>query len=240
MDKIFSVRPISLGNNETLILVLSKGVSGKVVIAFGLRILFVNKRLFLKSDKTILRLFSNISIDQKHLSSLVKESPLHFEADIMNSKSNYAYILGKRYSINCPSDPNNINANDFSQVIKAIEKRLKPVLISLIDHFLSKLNLVETKYRIKTSKPHSFLARILYNKAEDKEREYSFKFCYLLGMFHPTIISSIVAHEVVHILHPNHGKEFKKLLTSIVPDYEYLSHCLTFGFVNGENNEYAE
>jgi Predicted metal-dependent hydrolase len=36
----------------------------------------------------------------------------------------------------------------------------------------------------------------------------------------------IVAHEMCHLYHKNHSKEFWELLTSVMPGYEVRKECL--------------
>jgi len=35
-----------------------------------------------------------------------------------------------------------------------------------------------------------------------------------------SIMDYIVVHELVHLIHPNHGRDFWKLVESVIPDYK--------------------
>ncbi|MFY9394281.1 MAG: M48 family metallopeptidase, partial [Halanaerobiales bacterium] len=35
-----------------------------------------------------------------------------------------------------------------------------------------------------------------------------------------SIMDYIVVHELVHLIHPNHGRDFLKLVESVIPDYK--------------------
>lgn len=45
-----------------------------------------------------------------------------------------------------------------------------------------------------------------------------------------SIIDYIVVHELVHLIHPNHGRDFWKLVESVIPDYKEKKQWLR---VNG-------
>ena len=44
----------------------------------------------------------------------------------------------------------------------------------------------------------------------------------------PVLVDYVIIHELCHLVHPNHGKEYYALLGSIIPDYHELKHKLQY------------
>jgi hypothetical protein len=45
-------------------------------------------------------------------------------------------------------------------------------------------------------------------------------FCYRLVMAPPAVIDAVVAHEICHLRHMNHGRRFRRLVTLACPDHD--------------------
>ena len=45
-------------------------------------------------------------------------------------------------------------------------------------------------------------------------------FSYRLAQYSPEAVDYVVVHELAHIVHKNHGRDFYKLIESVLPDYK--------------------
>lgn len=94
------------------------------------------------------------------------------------------------------------------------EKRLKAlandVLPKRVEHFSKLMNLYPTGVKITSAKKR-------FGSCNSKN---SLCFSYYLMMYDERVVDYVVVHELAHIRHHNHGREFYQLVEKYLPDYK--------------------
>lgn len=106
-----------------------------------------------------------------------------------------------------------LSAEDIFEPRPALQKYLRKLaradLLERVEHWSDRLGLYPTKVIVgeRTSRWGSC------------SRQGTLSFCYRLIQAPPEVIDAVVAHEVCHLAHLNHGKRFYALLDRVCPDH---------------------
>ena len=100
--------------------------------------------------------------------------------------------------------------SDDEEEINRLKAEAERVICPMVDYYAEKLGLYPE--RIGFTK-----AKTRFGSCSGKNR-ISFS-CYLM-LYDERAIEYVVVHELCHIKHKNHGKEFYNLIGSVMPDYK--------------------
>lgn len=119
------------------------------------------------------------------------------------------------------------NFAEIKQKLKQEYKNLlKPILKDLIVVYCEKLSEITSKpIAVPNFKINS--AQTRWGSCSHSKGGISLNFSFLLAMLKIEEIKAIVAHEVCHILQPNHSIKFYDLLIAISPKYRQLKKELS-------------
>lgn len=91
-----------------------------------------------------------------------------------------------------------------------LKKRAKDIIPPLVAHFSELMNLQPIGVKITSAEKR-------FGSCSGKN---SLSFSYLLPLYPMPAIEYIVVHELAHIPHKNHGRDFYALIESILPNYK--------------------
>ncbi len=94
--------------------------------------------------------------------------------------------------------------------IAVLRTRAERELPPLVEYYAGRMGLFPSGVRITGAQKR-------FGSCSAKNR---LCFSYLLLRYPPEAIEYVVVHELAHIAHKNHGKEFYALVASILPDYK--------------------
>lgn len=164
--------------------------------------------------------------------NLLKKIFLKNQNRYYNPNNNFIKILGKNYHLDININKtkstfkileNSIilnlkDINDKDLVLKRLLiKKTKEIVIPLAIKKANELNIKVNKWGVRDTKKAWG-----YTKFNSKE----IYFCFKLVVFEPEIILYVIFHELCHLIHPNHSKEFWNLLEKIYPQYKICKKIL--------------
>lgn len=159
---------------------------------------------------------------RKKLEERSKKNPNHSPL-----KDGGIFILGTLYSFTELEElPSNLLQDTATAVSKKEEilriflhKKSKEYIEPLVIKYLDLLNLDISHISYKIMKTR-------WGSCNSKKKYLNFNS--ILISSPPESIEYIVVHEIAHILHPHHGKEFWELVENILPDWRVRRKKLIF------------
>ncbi|MEG2813311.1 MAG: YgjP-like metallopeptidase domain-containing protein, partial [Oscillospiraceae bacterium] len=123
-----------------------------------------------------------------------------------------------------------------SELKKTYKKQLSPILEEMVEKYYKKLS--QSTTLIGISKPAFKInsAQTRWGSCSCKKdvvsgvvfsTKFSLNFSFMLAMLDFEEIEAIVAHEICHILIPNHSKDFYDILLKIFPEYNEIEKKLS-------------
>ena len=106
-------------------------------------------------------------------------------------------------------------SEDEETVLKA---KALPYLSERTAYFSEKMGLEPTGIKITSAKKR-------FGSCSGKN---SICYSWRLMQYPPEAIDYVVVHELAHIVHKNHGKEFYRLIEKILPDYKKRENLLKY------------
>ena len=97
-----------------------------------------------------------------------------------------------------------------------LKAKALPYLTERTEHFSKIMDLKPTGIKITSAKKR-------FGSCNGKN---SICYSWRLMQYPPEAIDYVVVHELAHIVHKNHGKEFYKLIEKILPDYKKRENLL--------------
>lgn len=94
--------------------------------------------------------------------------------------------------------------------IAALRARAEETLPPLVEYYAGRMGLFPAGVRITGAQKR-------FGSCSAKNR---LCFSYLLLRYPPEAVDYVVVHELAHIAHKNHGKDFYALVASVLPDYK--------------------
>ena len=169
---------------------------------------------YLTSKATIIQ-----GID-KYFDRLTKENP-----HCSGLTEKYVYLLGKKIPL---EQEGKINFSDGSSIIyhsqDELEKKLKKWFLKYMSirhrNYEKIMKTYENKVRVR-----KMYTRYGSNSIGNKSITYST----ILMHYSPSIIDSVIIHELVHCFIQDHSNKFYKLVYKYCPNYNYLHEKLRKG-----------
>ena len=93
--------------------------------------------------------------------------------------------------------------------MEELRRRAREYLPARVEHFSRIMGLVPAAVRITAAKPR-------FGSCSGKN---SICFSCRLMQYPDAAVDYVVVHELAHIVHKNHGKDFYRLVASVLPDY---------------------
>ncbi len=175
---------------------------------------FINKK---NSSK---RIFSTFLANRKkyydNLLSLITENKAYEEC--------YFSLFGEKVFFPKALFVRGDNIELFNYMIKVFKKELPKYLKESIAKFSELFGYDFTLVPLKTNTLLSVYGKYTFYP---KTKTSKLTFNLLLCLHSKFVIDSIVAHELSHHFHFNHGREFKKLLYSVFPEYDKAKEILS-------------
>ncbi len=106
--------------------------------------------------------------------------------------------------------------------IAELKKSAKEFLPERVRYYSEVMNVKPTGIKITSAKKR-------FGSCSTKN---SLCFSYMLMLYPPEAIDYVVVHELAHIRFHNHGKEFYKVIESVLPDYRNSEKLLKDYFAN--------
>lgn len=94
--------------------------------------------------------------------------------------------------------------------IMALKLKAKEIIPQKVEHFAKIMNLKPTSVKITSAQKR-------FGSCSGKN---SLCFSYILMQYPEKAIDYVVVHELAHIVHKNHSKDFYKLIATYLPDYK--------------------
>lgn len=159
-----------------------------------------------------LEVFNEININERSKKFIDGESFLYlgdnYPIEIINIKDNIAYtkfIKGKFYIF---SSINDVSCLRASMEVWYRQKTLE-IILQGIKHYQIHFNVKPNKIKVKQQNKR-------WGSCSSKG---NLNFNWRLSMAPIEVIDYVVVHEMCHLVHMNHSKEFWNLVESILPDY---------------------
>ena len=92
----------------------------------------------------------------------------------------------------------------------ALKLKAKEIIPQKVEHFAKIMNLKPTSVKITSAQKR-------FGSCSGKN---SLCFSYILMQYPEKAIDYVVVHELAHIVHKNHSKDFYKLIATYLPDYK--------------------
>jgi len=160
------------------------------------------KHLYLRVRDNYIEISCNSFVTNSYIQKFIKRNE-EYILNKLNSKEFY-YLFGKKYK--------NENIN-LKELYKA---KLPQVIEPLVKSYSEKMKLYPTKISYRFNKTRwgscSFKNSITFN--------------YYLAKLPLEVIKYVVVHELAHIKHKNHSKEFWELVQSYLPNTKELKRIL--------------
>jgi len=117
-----------------------------------------------------------------------------------------------RFQIKVPSNLKGENRREEikRRLIEWYKKEARTKYKERVEHYRKKLGVSYNKIFIRDQKTR-------WGSCSSKG---NLNFNWRLIMAPLSIMDYIVVHELVHLIHPNHGRDFWKLVESVIPDYK--------------------
>lgn len=131
---------------------------------------------------------------------------------IRNHEKPQAKLIGKYLTVWLPEDTSKNQENKLvkAAIWKWYKNQATKKIEEVIDLYSKKLGIQSPKYIIKNQ----------YKRWGSCTSKNVLNFNFRIAMAPVALLQYIVAHEMVHIKHKDHSKEFWKQLQTIMPDYE--------------------
>ncbi|MEO8616241.1 MAG: YgjP-like metallopeptidase domain-containing protein [Luteolibacter sp.] len=114
-------------------------------------------------------------------------------------------ISGRQFRLQLP--PESTPASGQRLIKKALREKLESMLPALLEHYSSILKIPVPDFQI----------RELGNRWGSCSQSGSLRFHWLLATQEPQFVSHVIAHELCHLIEPQHSAEFRRLLRKICP-----------------------
>jgi predicted metal-dependent hydrolase len=109
--------------------------------------------------------------------------------------------------------PSYISVTEKKKIKSVIEKFLKANLKLALDELVSKYSNILKLY------PHKITIRKQKTRWGSCSSQGNVNFNLALIMVPISVLEYVVAHELCHLKHPNHSRDFWELVATIIPDY---------------------
>lgn len=152
------------------------------------------KHIYLRIYDSHVEVSSNKFVSDDYIKKFILK---HIDHIIEKQKSvNYYYLFGKKYIK---------NGIDEKEIYK---NKLPEVILPMVYKYSNKMNLHPSKISFR------------FNKTRWGSCSYknSVSFNYYLAKLPVELIEYVVVHELAHIKHKNHGKDFWALVEKYLPD----------------------
>lgn len=147
---------------------------------------------------------------------------------INKNKNKYFYLLGEKYSLVDTADRKIIL--DRENKTLSLDFKFKDDIIERVYTDLAK-EMLPALTRELTLK-HSFkISRVTVKKMKSRWGSCNHKKGYInlnseLIKYKEDVIKYVIIHELCHLIHPNHSKDFYKEVSRYCPNYKELSNVL--------------
>lgn len=144
-------------------------------------------------------------------------------------KTNQVTKLSQYYWLNNQQLEPIVQTDLKNQLLEKGDKVLEPLVLFFLKKHLSRLKLkpeIHLKYKIYKSKWGSINYNKPYFSIKSYPKKALIKLNLKLAVVDPKLIEYVVAHEICHLLVPNHSKKFWKNLETILPDFKFRKKAL--------------
>ncbi|MCS4473035.1 M48 family metallopeptidase [Clostridium botulinum] len=120
---------------------------------------------------------------------------------------------------------------NYERNLKVFEKWWKLESLNIFNKYLDKLFPIIGKYHVKKPKIQIRKMKTLWGSCSPHRSIITLNF-YLMKA-KPACIEYVVLHELIHLLYPNHSKDFYDFLSIAMPDWKDRKHILDHDAVQG-------
>lgn len=106
----------------------------------------------------------------------------------------------------------NLSKNEILQ----LKSKAKQIIPKRVEHFSKIMGLKPTGVKITSAQKR-------FGSCSGKD---SLCFSYILMQYPDEAVDYVVVHELAHIKHKNHGRDFYRLIESVLPDYKQREKLL--------------
>lgn len=159
--------------------------------------------------------FRKVDFYDQYIDSLI---PFSFKEKGKTYEECYYYLFGKKVLFPMKVYENLDNVQAFNYALRTIKKEMRKFIDSLMIKYSKILNYDLTAIPIKITTMTGAFGKYTINV---KNKQGHFSFSVFIGCLNKETIESVVAHEICHVFHFDHGKEFYNLLYKIFPNYDY-------------------
>jgi len=161
------------------------------------------------------KILHNAYFKNQYLNNLI---PFSFKEEGKTYEECYYYLFGKKVLFPNKVYENQDNIELLNYALRVIKKEMRKFIESLLEKYSKILNADLTTIPIKITTMTGAFGKYTINV---KTKKGHFSFSVFIGCLDKETIESVVAHEICHIYHFDHGKEFYNLLYKIFPNYDY-------------------
>jgi predicted metal-dependent hydrolase len=154
------------------------------------------KNIYLRVKDGFVEISANRFVSKSYIEKFILRHAEHIIEKFQNQK--YYYLFGKKYF------NNGINLNELYKF------HTPQTVLPLVYKYSNLMNLHPSKISFRFNKTR-------WGSCSYKD---SIVFNYYLAKLPVEIIEYIVVHELAHIKHKNHKKDFWKLVEKYIPDYK--------------------
>lgn len=154
-----------------------------------------------------------IEIDEN--CNLILRLPLRYSQKSVDKLiSNHRDWIEKHMIIQREKQKNKIILSD--EQIKALKLRAKDIIPQRVEYFSNIMGLKPSGVKITSAQKR-------FGSCSGKN---SLCFSYILMQYPMEAVDYVVVHELAHIVHKNHSKEFYRLIEKYLPDYKLREKML--------------
>lgn len=157
----------------------------------------------------------NTYFKDQYLNNLI---PFSFKEEGKAYEECFYYLFGEKVLFPKKVYDSSDNVDMFNYALRVIKKEMRKFIESLMVKYSRILNFDLTTIPIKITTMTGAFGKYTINV---KNKQGHFSFSVFIGCLNKGTIESVVAHEICHIFHFDHGKEFYNLLYKIFPNYDY-------------------
>jgi predicted metal-dependent hydrolase len=149
--------------------------------------------------------FADINLIEKIVDSFYKK---YYDTiiNLQQYNNNYIFIFGKKIN------KKNLGIKDinYAKIKSIFNNSYKDIIVNRIKILSNKINVNYTEISFRKLKSR-------WGSLDSKGR---LKFNYLIFMLQPELIDYLIIHELCHLIHFNHSKEFWHSVSYYLPDYK--------------------